>query len=172
MNVNMALPNITPLAVNPPTEAARHDNQQRPQIAPLSEMAANANGRQVASDHDRTPFTPIKSNSNQSARSESNVQINERQGSQERQQSSAENSEQGNGHEQQRSPFSNISLDALLSRAKASQHQDRDYYHRAPVGAPSTPDEVKAMRLRNQVIANRYQSSYQIPPPAEMTVTI
>ncbi|MFM2481754.1 hypothetical protein [Celerinatantimonas sp. YJH-8] len=176
MNINVTLPNIVPLAVNPPTEDARRDNIQRPQIIPPKEMAANPSGAQVGGhgDQARTAShklaTPTASHSTQ----KQHPRIEEKTQQQEEHSFSGkeQQEQQGDPNDNRRLPLSNVSLDALLARAKSSQLRDRDYYHRAPPGAPSSPEEVKAMRFRNQVIAHRYQSSYQLPAQPGLSVTI
>lgn len=176
MNVNITLPTTIPLAVNPPTESARRDNIQRPQIIPPQEMSANPSSTQVGGDgdHARSAAQSATKNAgqvNSDPQGGSEPKVKERSSGHGQQ--SGHHSGQGQSNEDSSSsPFQKFNLDALLNRAKNSQDRDRDYYHRAPPGAPKTPEEVQQMRLRNQVIARRYESSYQQQQQAKVMVTI
>lgn len=177
MNINVTLPNVVPLTVHPPTEDARRDNIQRPQIIPPQELASNPNSTQISADSDHARAAAqaaqksVSGSHNQ--QHEGSHQRVEGKSSQSNQQSFSGQQGQEEGDPQERSnAFRQVNLDALLSRAKASQKKDREFYHRAPPGAPSTPEEVKAMRFRNQVISARYESSYQEAPKPGLTVTI
>lgn len=165
MNINVTLPNVVPLAASPPTEAAHRDNVHRPQIIPPKEMAPHPSGTQVGSEQERSRDIHSKI-SHSSSTQPHHERVEERlshggQG-QSGQQSNSNSSERDEG--KQHSPFHHVNLDALLARAKSSQKEDRKYYHRTPPSAPASPEEVRLMRQRNQVIANRYQTSYQVSP--------
>ncbi|MFM2479106.1 hypothetical protein [Celerinatantimonas sp. MCCC 1A17872] len=177
MNVNVTLPNMMPLAASPPTEDARRENLQRPQIIPTKSMSANVSGSQVGSERDSSlPMMAANlkntSSTSHSSASSDNVRIEEKNSGQQQGQHSGQGQNEQDDAQDQRSPFSKISLEALLSRAKASQNKDREFYHRAPPGAPSTPEQVKAMQFRNQVIASRYQSSYKLPSQPDLSINI
>ncbi|CAG9295524.1 hypothetical protein [Celerinatantimonas diazotrophica] len=177
MNVNVTLPNMMPLAASPPTEDARRENLHRPQIVPTKSMSANVSGSQVGSERDSSlpmaaanPKNAPAASPNSS--SSDHVRIEDKNSEQQQGQHSGQGQSEQDNAQDQRSPFAKVSLEALLSRAKASQNKDRDFYHRAPPGAPSTPEQVKAMQFRNQVIAARYQSSYKLPSQPDLSITI
>ncbi|CAG8999975.1 MAG: hypothetical protein CENE_01958 [Candidatus Celerinatantimonas neptuna] len=173
MNINVTLPNVVPLAASPPTEAAHRDNVQRPQIVPPKEMAPHPSGTQVGSEQERSKDIHAKISQGSSIQTHHD-RVEERLSNggrgQSGQQSNSDTSERDDS--KQRSPFNNINLDALLARAKASQKDDRKYYHRTPPGAPASPEDVRLMRQRNQVIANRYQMSYQTSPQPGLSLHI